>query len=91
MLYKNAEVTLLRCDLREGNGKKTGKPYSFYQVSVVDEDAKVFQLNLSDAVVKELGEAGLKKLLETRNEAVTLDIKFSPKGFDISGSVQAIA
>lgn len=90
MLYKNAELTLLRCDLREGVGKTSGKPYKFYQLSVVDEDAKVFQLNVADDVITKLGDDGVEKLCAVRNENIDVDIKFAPKGFDITGSVVKI-
>jgi len=90
MRISKAEVTLLRCDLREGVGKTSGKPYKFYQLDLVDDDARVFKLNVSDELVKTFGEVGMKKLLELRNESMKVDIEIYPKGFDIGANVVAI-
>jgi len=67
-------------------GKKSGKEYSFYTATVVDDDANVFGLNLSDTLVKESLEND-EDLSKIRNEERTVDIEFRPKGFDISGSL----
>jgi len=87
MKVRNIPLTLLKIENKSGTGKVSGKPYNFFTASVVDDDANVFQLNLADDVAGMLGEAGLK----ARNQAVTADIEFKPKGFDIGGTLIAFS
>lgn len=69
-------------------GKTSGKPYSFYTASVVDEDANVFGLNLSDALVKVAKEDD-DNLEQIRLQEMLVDIELKPKGFDIGGTIVA--
>jgi len=87
MLVKNIALTLLKVQHKEGTGKASGKPYSFYTATVVDEDANVFGFNLADEVVKA---ASPDVLLALKNAAVIADVKFSPKGFDVSGQIEVL-
>jgi len=90
MIVKSIEVTILKCELKQGKGKTSGKDYKFYTASLVDEDANVFAVNLADDLVASLGEEGVVTLLEQRNQPATVDIKFSPKGFDIGATLVKI-
>lgn len=90
MIVKDVEVTILKTDLKQGVGKKSGKDYKFYTTTVIDEDANVFNLSLSDDFVKGLGDEKLELLIAEKNYPAKVDIKFAPKGFDIGGTVQAI-
>lgn len=84
MLVKQIPLTILKVELREGVGKKSGKPYSFYNASTVDEDGNVFGLILAEDFAKEQGATELQSL---RNISVLADVRFNPKGFDIGGSI----
>jgi len=81
-------VTVLKVQHKEGTGKASGKPYSFYTASVVDEDANVFGLNLSDELVKE-SRADEEDLEKIRNQEMVIEVEFRPKGFDCSGTIVA--
>jgi len=85
MIVKNVSLTLLKAEKKEGKGKKSGKDYLFYTATVVDEDANVFTFNLSDSITENASD--VVKLLEVRNQSVTADIEFKPKGFDIGGRI----
>jgi len=88
MLIKNLELTLLKVNLREGKGKKSGKDYSFLNASVVDSDANVFGFILSEEVVKD--EKVRAQLLSVKNVSIKADVEFKPKGFDVGGSIVAL-
>jgi len=83
MIAREQQLTILKVSLKEGVGKKSGSPYSFYTASVVDEDANVFGFSVSKQMVEEHGKA----LEDIRNESVEADIEFKPKGFDVSGTL----
>jgi len=87
MLVKNVALTLLKVQHKEGVGKKSGKEYSFYTATVVDEDANVFGFNLADEVVKAAPAGSLES---TKNVSVFADVKFVPKGFDVSGQIEVL-
>jgi len=84
MLVKNLPLTILKVNKREGVGKKSGKPYLFYNANVVDEDGNVFGFILSEDCVQEVGE---NNLLALRNRSVEATVQFTPKGFDVGGSI----
>jgi len=88
MLIPNIEATVLKVVKKEGTGRKSGKNYKFFTATVVDADANVFSLNLADSLVQ--SEENVKALLEIRNEECELEVKFSPKGFDVSGTIMRI-
>jgi len=79
MIVKNIKLTLLRCDDKHGKAKETGNPYQFYSVSATDEEARVYSFNLGDELVKELGDEGLKKLIDTRVEPIEVDLELFPR------------
>lgn len=87
MIVKNCELTLLKTVLKEGVGKKSQQPYKFYVASVVDEDANVFNMNLADEIVDS---SDFEVISVAKNVSVRADIKFSPKGFDIGGTIVAV-
>jgi len=89
MLIKNIEATVLKVIKKEGVGKASGKNYKFFTATVVDSDANVFTLNLDDTLVR--SEENVSALLELRNEDCLLDVKFSPKNFQISGTIMRIS
>jgi len=82
-------LTLLTVAKKEGNAKATGKPYSFLVANVVDEEAKVFGFNLSDELS---ASPRVQEILnnEEKNTQVFADVRFSPKGFDVSGQIIAL-
>jgi len=88
MKISNIPLTLLKVAKKEGTAKATGKPYAFHVASVVDEDAEVFALNVSDELAKE---ARFLEIFskEEKNLPGIATIKFSPKGFDIGASLLA--
>lgn len=86
MKVRNIELTLLKIEHKAGTGKTSGKPYSFFAATVIDEDSNVFALNLSDTVSSALGE----RAKELRNVPVKADVEFKPKGFDIGGTIVAL-
>lgn len=85
MIIRDVELTLLKIDKREGVGKKSGKGYLFYDASVVDDEANVFGFILDEKIVNDTDK--LENLLSMRNVSITADIRFSPKKFDISGTI----
>jgi hypothetical protein len=88
MIIKNVELTLLKIDKRQGVGKTSGKDYLFYNASVVDAEANVFGFILDEKVVSEPKK--LSELLSAKNVPIKADIRFSPKKFDIAGSILAL-
>ncbi len=88
MIIKNIELTLLKIDRREGVGKKSGKDYLFYNASVIDSEANVFGFILDEKIVKD--PERLSELLSAKNVPVRADIRFSPKKFDVAGSILSI-
>lgn len=83
MKVRNLELTLLKIVNKNGVGKKSGNPYNFDVASVVDEDANVFTLNLSDQVSASLTE----DMRSLRNVAIEATVEFKPKDFDVSGTL----
>jgi len=82
------EVTVVKVQHKEGTSVK-GKPYAFYTVSVIDEDANVFGFNISQELEKKLNGED-PQWYEVRNETRTIDVEFRPKGFDCSGTIVAM-
>jgi len=83
MKVENLELTLLKIVNKNGIGKKSGNPYNFDVASVVDEDANVFNLNLSDSVSAALTD----EVRSLRNVAIEATVEFKPKDFDVSGTL----
>jgi hypothetical protein len=85
MLVQKVPVTILKIDNKSGKAKRTGNAYSFFVATVIDEDSNVFKLNLADSL-SDTAEK-VKALSEVKNEEVEATIKFSPKQFDIAGTI----
>jgi len=79
-------LTLLKVENKSGVGKTSQKPYDFNTATVVDEDANVFKLNISDEVSTHYG----AEILSFRNVPVEVSIEFRPKGFDIAGTISKL-
>jgi len=78
---------VVKVDHKEGTSQK-GKPYAFYTVTVIDEEANVFGLNVSRDLEKKLN-GDNPDWHETRNQEATIDVEFRPKGFDCAGTIVA--
>jgi hypothetical protein len=88
MELNQQSATLLRVVKKEGTGKSSGKPYLFY-TAVILMDTEVFELNLSNDLVK--NDDLLENLLEARSVPVIVDVKVSPRGkFEISATITNI-
>jgi len=86
MIVKDVKLTLLKIRHKEGTGKTSGKPYSFYTADVVDDDANVFGFNLDDKLApKDAIETS--ELLAVKNAPIIATVRFTPKGFDVSGTI----
>jgi len=83
MKVENLELTLLKIVNKNGIGKKSGNPYNFDVASVVDEDANVFDLNLSDSVSAALTD----EVRSLRNVAIEATVEFKPKDYALSGTL----
>lgn len=81
MLVEKIPLTLLKVVHKTGTSKKSGNAYSFHTANVVDDEANVFQLNLEDSLSTQSG------LTELRNVKIVADINFTPKDYDISGTI----
>ena len=88
MIIKNIELTLLKIDKREGVGKKSGRDYLFYNASVIDDEANVFGFILDEQITKDAEK--LSELLSAKNVSVRADVRFTPKKFDVGGSILAL-
>jgi hypothetical protein len=88
MIVKNVDLTLLKLVKKEGVGKKSGKDYLFYNASIVDADANVFGFILDEKIVSDSKK--LADLLSAKNVSARADIRFSPKGFDVGGTILAL-
>jgi len=80
-------VTIVKVTHKEGTGKN-GRPYSFYVASIIDEDFNVFNLNLSDELVKTAAVDG-EIITEITRQDREVDVEFRPKGFDCAGTIVA--
>jgi len=85
MIVKDVQLTLLKVQHKEGTGKKSGKEYSFYTATVVDDDANVFGFNLDDKLTT--AKDAVETLLALKNVPIKADVRFLPKGFDIGASI----
>jgi len=88
MIVKNLPLTLLKVVNKSGTGKTSGKPYDFHVATVIDEDANVFNFNVADELAQREGRDVLASL---RNVEITAEVRFTPKGFDVQGSLQDLA
>jgi len=84
MKLEKVPLTILKVVHKEGNGKQSGKAYSFYVASVVDDDANSFNLTIADDLMKGPEGAGLPTM---KMVAVNASIEIKPKGFDLSGTL----
>lgn len=88
MKVHDISLTLLKVVLKSGVGKKTGKPYSFYQAEMADEDLNKFNFILGRDVEVE-GQIP-EEIIEAKKVPCHVDIEFLPKGFDIGGTIVRI-
>jgi len=86
MKLEKVPLTILKIVHKAGNGKSSGKAYSFHVASVVDSDANAFNLTIADDVMK-----ADPKFAETQMSQGTAVIEIKPKGFDLSGTLLAFA
>jgi len=86
MIVKDVKLTLLKFRKKEGVGKKSGKDYLFYTADVVDEDASVFGFNLDNDLAPK-NPKDEEALLAMKNVPITASVRFTPKGFDVSGAL----
>jgi len=84
MVIENIKVRLLRANKLQGIDKG-GKPYMFYVANVIDEDANVLKINLSNALSNDSGLA--QKLEELKDKIVTISLALRQSGFNLKGTI----
>jgi len=84
MIIKDIKVKLLRADKLQGMSKE-GKPFMFYVAHLLDEDANVLRLNLSNDLSNDSGLTS--KLEDLREKIVTVSISLRQSGFGFKANV----
>ncbi len=87
MIVKNIKLRLVKTEKREGLTTDK-KPYLFYVVKVIDEDANVIQLKLNNKLEEDV--ELVKKLIVAKNVDINCDLGIYPSGFNLKGIVQKI-
>lgn len=73
--------TLLKVVNKSGTSKKDGKAYNFCSASFVDEDSNVFNFNVEQDFVEEVG---IATLLKIKNKEIVATLNLYPKGYNIA-------
>jgi len=84
MFVRDEIITLISVDLKEGVGKKSGKPYRFYVVTFADDEmnrlpATFAKGEFDEDVIPEW----IFRTAEKKGK-VSATLEFLPKNFDIS-------
>lgn len=80
MIVKNVNLAMLRVQSREGVAKGSGKEYKFNAGNFVDDEGQVFNFIIDEKV-------DLTKYKDQTNLTVQADIRFTARGYNISGVV----
>ena len=85
MIIKNLEFQLTGIKKFEGTSK-TGKPYLFYKVKLLDlDEGNIFDFPLSNALNTD--KAFTTKLLQAKGKPLSADISLFPSGFSLKGTI----
>lgn len=76
----NANVFVIKALRRQGVGKKSGNPYDFTTVRMLDENGNVFDAGVDRSIIG----PKLDALLEIIQENLDVTLELRPKGFDVS-------
>lgn len=81
MLVKNEQVTIIRCEIKQGTSK-AGKAYSIPEVEFADSNFDKFKASVPKSCLVE----GVVPdwLLEAENLKAEMDIEIKPDGFGAS-------
>jgi len=88
MKVERIHVTLFKVELKQGVGKTSKQPYSFFEATILDEDANKMRMILAHSVEVD-GQIPEDVVNADRVEAF-VDIEFEPRGFGLSGTITAV-